>query len=116
MAGITRVGAYIPFHRLGGDTVRAVWGSGSPRASRPLAGFDEDPITMGVEALINAAGWGDSQVDSLYFASTSHPYARKNQTLPCLPRQRIYPKNSLPWMRAARCARAHPPSRLRVTP
>ena len=78
MAGITRVGAYIPFHRLAGETVRAVWGTGSPKASRPLAGFDEDPITMGVEALINATGWGDSQVDSLYFASTSHPYAEKS--------------------------------------
>ena len=78
MAGITRVGAYIPFHRLAGKTVRAVWGTGSPKASRPLAGFDEDPITMGVEALINATGWGDSQVDSLYFASTSHPYAEKS--------------------------------------
>ena len=78
MAGITSVGAYIPFHRLGGDTVRAVWGSGHPKASRPLAGFDEDPITMGVEALINAAGWGDSGVDSLYFASTTHPYAEKS--------------------------------------
>ena len=78
MAGITRVGAYIPFHRLAGETVRSVWGAGNRRASRPLAGFDEDPITMGVEALINAAGWGDSQVDSLYFASTSHPYAEKS--------------------------------------
>ena len=78
MAGITRVGAYIPFHRLAGETVRSVWGTGNRRASRPLAGFDEDPITMGVEALINAAGWGDSQVDSLYFASTTHPYAEKS--------------------------------------
>ncbi len=78
MAGITRIGAYIPFHRLQGDTVRAVWGTGGAKASRPLAGFDEDAITMGVEALINAAGWGDSQVDSLYFASTSHPYAEKS--------------------------------------
>ena len=78
MAGITRVGAYIPFHRLDGETVRSVWGAGNRRASRPLAGFDEDPITMGVEALINAAGWGDSEVDSLYFASTTHPYAEKS--------------------------------------
>ena len=78
MAGITRVGAYIPPHRLEGETVRAVWGTGSPKASRPLAGFDEDAITMGAEALINAAGWGGAQVDSLYFASTSHPYAEKS--------------------------------------
>ncbi len=78
MAGITRVGAYIPFHRLEGATVRSVWGAGSPKVSRPLAGFDEDPITMGVEALINAAGWGNSPVDALYFASTTHPYAEKS--------------------------------------
>ncbi len=78
MAGIIRVGAYIPFHRLGGETVRAVWGTGNPKASRPVAGFDEDAITMGVEALVNAAGWGGAEVDALYFASTSHPYAEKS--------------------------------------
>ena len=54
MAGIVSAGAYIPYHRLEGGAVRAVWGSGNPKASRPIASFDEDPITMGAEALINA--------------------------------------------------------------
>jgi 3-hydroxy-3-methylglutaryl CoA synthase len=78
MAGIVSVGAYVPFHRLEGATVREVWGAGSPKASRPVAGFDEDSITMGVEALINAGGWGGIDVDALYFASTSAPYAEKS--------------------------------------
>ncbi len=78
MAGIISAGAYIPFHRLEGGAVRAVWGSGNPKASRPIASFDEDPITMGAEALINAGGWGDIQADALYFASTSAPYAEKS--------------------------------------
>lgn len=78
MAGIISVGAYVPFYRLGGDTVRAVWGSGDAKASRPIAAFDEDATTLGVEALLNAAGWEDARADALYFASTSFPYAEKS--------------------------------------
>ncbi len=78
MAGIISAGAYVPFQRLEGAAVRGVWGAGNPKASRPLAGFDEDPITMGTEALINAGGWGGIDLDALYFASTSAPYAEKS--------------------------------------
>lgn len=78
MAGIISAGAHIPFYRLEGAAVRAVWGAGNPKASRPIAGFDEDTITMGAEALINAGGWGGIDVDALYFASTSAPYAEKS--------------------------------------
>ena len=78
MAGIISAGAHIPFYRLEGTTVREVWGAGNPKASRPIAGMDEDTITMGVEALINAGGWGGINVDALYFASTSAPYAEKS--------------------------------------
>jgi len=78
MAGIISVGAYVPFHRLEGATVREVWGAGSPKVSRPMAGFDEDSISMGVEALINAGSWGCINVDALYFASTSAPYTEKS--------------------------------------
>ncbi len=78
MAGIISAGAHIPFYRLEGGTVRAVWGAGNAKASRPIAAFDEDPITMGVEALINAGGWGETKADALYFASTSAPYAEKS--------------------------------------
>ncbi len=78
MAGITSVGAYVPFYRLGGEAVRAVWGAGDPKASRPIAGFDEDAITLGVEALLNATEWGGAQADALYFASTTSPYAEKS--------------------------------------
>ncbi|MBI3126653.1 MAG: OB-fold domain-containing protein [Candidatus Tectomicrobia bacterium] len=78
MAGIVSVGAYVPFYRLGGEAVRAVWGAGDAKASRPVAGFDEDAITLGVEALINAAGWGEAPVGALYLASTSLPYAEKS--------------------------------------
>jgi len=78
MAGITSVGAYVPFRRLTGEAVRAVWGAGHPKAARPVAGFDEDAITLAVEAVQNATDWGRAEADALYFASTSFPYAEKS--------------------------------------
>jgi 3-hydroxy-3-methylglutaryl CoA synthase/uncharacterized OB-fold protein len=77
MAGIISAGAYIPAYRLEGAAVREVWGAGNAKASRPIANFDEDAITMGVEALLSAGGW-DFSSDALYFASTSAPYAEKS--------------------------------------
>ena len=73
MAGIVRHGAYIPYHRLGAGT--AGW---QGKKERAVAAYDEDALTMGVAAARDCLeGIGRGEVDALYFASTTTPYAEK---------------------------------------
>ncbi len=77
MAGIVSYGAYIPFYRLSGETVRQVWGSAA-RGERAVANADEDSLTMGVEAArVCLQGIDRGTVGALYFASTTAPYKEK---------------------------------------
>ena len=69
MSGILRYGAYLPYFRLD----RQVAGIG--RGERAIASYDEDSVSMAVEAGRQALG--DSAVDTLVFATTSPPYAEK---------------------------------------
>ena len=72
MAGITSYGSYIPYYRL---DRKALGG----RGERAVANYDEDSVSMAVEAgrgALRAAG--DAQApDALLFATTSPPYAEK---------------------------------------
>lgn len=72
MLGITSWGVWVPHYRLTSELVRPVFGGGG-KASRAFASFDEDPVTMAVEAVRRAGG----PADLLYFASNSGPYAEK---------------------------------------
>ncbi|MFC1907478.1 3-oxoacyl-[acyl-carrier-protein] synthase III C-terminal domain-containing protein [Chloroflexota bacterium] len=70
MAGIAAYGVYVPLYRLGAETIG--W---SGRGEKAVANYDEDSITMAVAAAMNClAGRDSSQVDGLYFASTTQPY------------------------------------------
>ena len=69
MSGILRYGTYLPYFRLD----RQVAGIG--RGERTIASYDEDSVSMAVEAGRQALG--DSAVDTLVFATTSAPYAEK---------------------------------------
>jgi hydroxymethylglutaryl-CoA synthase len=74
MPGIISYGAYIPFYRMGQETIG--WKLKSEKA---VANFDEDSITMGVAASINClTGFSRENVKSLYFASTTPPYIEKS--------------------------------------
>jgi hydroxymethylglutaryl-CoA synthase len=76
--GIVSAGAYIPRYRLSGKTLAAVWGA-SAGGERAVANYDEDSLTMAVEASLNAlAGHDPRQVDGCLFASTSAPYLEKS--------------------------------------
>ena len=78
MAGITACGAYIPIYRLSRDDIARVWGGGGGGGEKAVANFDEDSLTMGVEAAIDCLGSSDrSLIDGLYFASTTPPYREK---------------------------------------
>ena len=73
MAGITAFGAYIPRYRLGASTDG--WGS---RVERSVANFDEDSVTMAVAAGLDClAGRDRQEIDGLFFATTTPPYAEK---------------------------------------
>ena len=70
MAGIVRYGAYVPFFRL----QRAALGSG--KGERAVASYDEDAVSMAVEACREVLH-GAPEVHGLLLATTSPPYAEK---------------------------------------
>jgi 3-hydroxy-3-methylglutaryl CoA synthase/uncharacterized OB-fold protein len=72
--GIVGYGAYLPVHRLEFADLAATLGTGSPKGSRVVAGFDEDATTMGVAA---ARPLAEGPIGPLWFATTSPPYAEK---------------------------------------
>ena len=79
MIGIVSLGAYIPRYRLSGRTLAEVWGGSVRGGERAVANFDEDSLTMAVEAALGALEGRDSAlVDACYFASTTPPYAEKS--------------------------------------
>lgn len=78
MVGITSYGAYIPVYRLSHDTIGKAWGKAGGRGEKAVANWDEDSLTMGVEACIDCLNGLDRQlVDGLYFASTTPVYVEK---------------------------------------
>ena len=81
--GITSYGAYIPRLRIDRAAIAAAYKWAFPslrgKGARSLANWDEDTITMGVEA---ARGASLGCVSSICFASTTPPYADlQNATL-----------------------------------
>ena len=89
MAGIVACGAYLPRLRLQRSAVFAAnaWFApglrGAARGERAMANWDEDALTMAVEAgrvclPANDPLHGRSHVDALYFASTTAPFADRS--------------------------------------
>jgi 3-hydroxy-3-methylglutaryl CoA synthase len=83
MTGILSYGAYVPRLRLQRRAMAEAnrWLApnlmGKAKGERSLGNWDEDGLTMAVEAARDALGPGDdrSQVKALYFASTTAPFA-----------------------------------------
>ncbi|HNK39492.1 MAG TPA: hydroxymethylglutaryl-CoA synthase, partial [Microthrixaceae bacterium] len=76
--GIRGVAAYLPHWRLQRSAVTAVLGSNAGKGTRTVAAYDEDAVTMAVEAGRRALRVaGEASVDALWFASTTGPYAEK---------------------------------------
>jgi hydroxymethylglutaryl-CoA synthase len=78
MAGIVAYGAYIPWFRLERRLIAESWGIPGAPGEIAVANFDEDSLTMAVEAsrdctLDEAAGVG-----GLFFASNTAPYVEKS--------------------------------------
>lgn len=87
MVGILTYGAYIPRFRIRTAEIARVWGANGEEISRGLGvfeksvpDFDEDTITIAVEASRNALLRRNVDSDTLgaiYVGSESHPYAVK---------------------------------------
>ncbi|HXG68715.1 MAG TPA: 3-hydroxy-3-methylglutaryl CoA synthase, partial [Blastocatellia bacterium] len=78
MTGITSFGAYIPYYRLAHKEIARAWGGRAGEGERAVANVDEDSITMAVEAVRDLLAGGEGrEVDGVFFASTTSPYAEK---------------------------------------
>ncbi len=89
MAGIIGFGAYIPRLRLSRQAAVGAMGWLVPalimkaKGCRSMANWDEDSLTMGVEACRDALGSADDRgetIDALYFASTTMPFADRQNS------------------------------------
>jgi 3-hydroxy-3-methylglutaryl CoA synthase len=78
MVGIVSYGAYIPIYRMSRDMPWLTWGGMPVGGERSVANFDEDSITMAVEAGNNCLqGFNREEIDALFLASTTTPYKEK---------------------------------------
>ncbi|TAK29322.1 MAG: hydroxymethylglutaryl-CoA synthase family protein [Chloroflexota bacterium] len=81
MVGILSYGAFIPRHRLARDLIAQAWGRNSMGGEKAVANFDEDSISMAVEAGLDCLHDVDpKQIDGLFFASTTAPYKEKHSS------------------------------------
>jgi 3-hydroxy-3-methylglutaryl CoA synthase len=78
MVGIVSYGSYIPYRRLKRAAIAAVLGVPATRGERAVASFDEDSVSMAVEALRDALkGAPRATIGSLLFATTTPAYGEK---------------------------------------
>ncbi len=77
--GISSYGAYVPFNRLQRSAIADALGVRAAGGERAVASYDEDTVTMAVEAARGCvAGADKSDVSALYFATTEPPYQEKS--------------------------------------
>ncbi|MGB3907908.1 MAG: hydroxymethylglutaryl-CoA synthase [Methanomethylovorans sp.] len=86
-AGIVSYGAYVPRYRIKVDEIARVWGddanslkSGLMVYEKSVPGFDEDTVTIAVEAAryaVKRSGIDTQRIGAVYTGSESHPYAVK---------------------------------------
>ena len=81
MVGLQKFGGYIPRLRLSRKAIVDAHSWANPalkaqaKAERSICNWDEDPVTMAVEAARDCLGENSrSEISSVYFASTSAPF------------------------------------------
>ena len=78
MVGIVSYGSYIPSYRLPREVIAKEWDVPSLGGERALASFDEDSLTLAMNASIDALGERNpKEVAGIFFASTTSPYREK---------------------------------------
>lgn len=79
--GVKSIGAYLPYHYLSRTVIGKAWGSKGGKGEKSIADVDEDSVTMAVEAAMGCFRFMKrSEVDALYFASTTGVYAEKSHS------------------------------------
>ena len=77
MVGIARYGSYIPVSRLDRGLIERAWGTRQAKGAVAVANYDEDALTLAVEAAMSCLGDPPAPVGGAYVATTSAPYAEK---------------------------------------
>ena len=78
MTGILSYGAYIPMWRMDRGEIAKTVGILSGGGTRAVASWDEDSLSMAVEAGIDClASMDPKEVDVIYFATVSSPFKEK---------------------------------------
>jgi 3-hydroxy-3-methylglutaryl CoA synthase len=78
MVGIVSYGAYVPYHRLERKKIAQAFGDRPAKGEKAVANFDEDSVSIGVNAALDClAGFAEKGVDCLFFATTTAPYDEK---------------------------------------
>lgn len=78
MAGIIGYGAYVPWRRLERKLIAESWGIPGAPGEIAVANFDEDSVTMAVEAARDCTSDDSSGIGGLFFASTTAPFVEKS--------------------------------------
>ncbi len=76
--GLSGISAYLPHWRLQRAAITQFLGASAGKGTRTVASYDEDAVTMAVEAGRRARRGAGDRVDALWFASTTGPYAEKS--------------------------------------
>ncbi|MFM7069817.1 MAG: OB-fold domain-containing protein [Actinomycetes bacterium] len=77
MRGIIGAGGYLPHWRMQRSAISDVLGGASGKGTRTVASYDEDAVTMAVEAARRALRGVDAVPAALWFATTSPTYFEK---------------------------------------
>ena len=77
MVGIARYGAYVPVLRLERRLIEQAWGTRQPKGEVAVANYDEDALTLAIDAAMACLGEPSAPVGGAYVATTSAPYAEK---------------------------------------
>lgn len=78
MVGITAFGAYIPYNRLDRQKIAEAHGEPLPPGEKAVANYDEDNVTMAVEAARDCLADGNpNSLAGVYLATTTTPYREK---------------------------------------
>ncbi|GAX88447.1 OB-fold domain-containing protein [Effusibacillus lacus] len=78
MAGIVSYGAYIPYYRLERKKMAEAFGERAMVGERAVANFDEDSVSMSVNAALDCLQeFAGREVDGVFFATTTAAYEEK---------------------------------------
>lgn len=76
-AGLTSYGAYLPLYRLERAAIARAWGGRQAKGAVAVANYDEDALTLAIEAAQGCIGDRPERIGGVHFASTSAPFLEK---------------------------------------